>query len=44
MVFKLMKVAEQKWYRLKGSEFLVPVIQGIKFKDGIQVNTQKVAA
>ena len=44
MVFKLMKVAEQKWYRLKGSEFLVPVIQGIRFKDGIQVNTQKVAA
>jgi len=44
MVFKLMKVAEQKWYKLKGSEFLVPVIQGIRFKDGIQVNTQKVAA
>ena len=44
MVFKLMKVAEQKWYKLKGSELLVPVIQGIRFKDGIQVNTQKVAA
>lgn len=44
MVFKLTKVAEQKWYKLKGSEFLVQVIQGIKFKDGTQVNTHKVAA
>lgn len=44
MVFKLMKVAEQKWYKLKGSEFLVQVIEGVKFKDGTQVNTHKVAA
>ena len=44
MVFKLMKVAEQKWYKLKGSEFLVQVIQGVRFKDGTQVNTPKVAA
>ena len=44
MVFKLTKVAEQKWHKLKGSEFLVQVIQGIRFKDGTQVNTHKVAA
>lgn len=44
MVFKLMKVAEQKWYKLKGSEFLVQVMQGIRFKDGTQVSTHKVAA
>ena len=44
MVFKLTKVAEQKWYKLKGSEFLVQVVQGIRFKDGTQVNTHKVAA
>lgn len=44
MVFKLMKVAEQKWYKLKGSEFLLQVIQGVRFKDGTQVNTHKVAA
>ena len=44
MVFKLMKVAEQKWYKLKGSEFLVQVIQGVRFKDGTQVNTHEVAA
>jgi putative transposase len=44
MVFKLTKVAEQKWYKLKGSEFLVQVTQGVRFKDGVQVNTHKVAA
>jgi putative transposase len=44
MVFKLTKVAEQKWYKLKGSELMVQVIQGIGFKDGTQVNTHKVAA
>jgi putative transposase len=44
MVFKLTKVAEQKWYKLKGSEFLVQVIHGIRFKDGTQVNTHKAAA
>jgi transposase-like protein len=44
MVFKLTKVAEQKWYKLKGSEFLVQVTQGVSFKDGVQVITHKVAA
>lgn len=44
MVFKLTKVAEQRWFKLKGSEFLVPVTQAVRFKDGIQVNTRQVAA
>jgi putative transposase len=44
MVFKLTKVAEQKWYKLKGSEFLVPITQGVRFKDGLLVNARKVAA
>jgi putative transposase len=44
MVFKLTKVAEQKWYKLKGSELLVQVTQGVRFKDGVQVNAHKVAA
>jgi putative transposase len=44
MVFKLTKVAEQKWKKLKGSEQLVQVIQGVRFKDGLQVKTHKVAA
>ena len=44
MVFKLTKVAEQKWYKLKGSEFLVQVTQGVRFKDGVQAKAHKVAA
>jgi putative transposase len=44
MVFKLTKVAEQKWYKLKGSEFLVKVTQGVRFKDGVQAKAHKVAA
>jgi len=44
MVFKLTKVAEQKWKKLKGHEQLVQVIQGVRFKDGLQVQTHKVAA
>ena len=44
MVFKLTKVAEQKWYKLKGSEFLVQVTQGVRFKDGLLNQAHKVAA
>jgi putative transposase len=44
MVFKLTKVAEQKWYKLKGAEFLAQVMQGVKFKDGLLDQTHKVAA
>lgn len=44
MVFKLTKVAEQKWYKLKGAELLVCVIQGSTFKDGLLDKTHKVAA
>ena len=44
MVFKLTKVAEQKWYKLKGAELLSRLIQGASFKDGILDQTHKVAA
>ena len=44
MVFKLTKVAEQKWYKLKGADLLTQLIQGASFKDGILDNTHKVAA
>jgi putative transposase len=44
MVFKLTKVAEQKWYKLKGAEYLAQVMQGVKFKDGLLNQTHKVAA
>ena len=44
MVFKLMKVAEQKWYKLKGADLLTQLLQGASFKDGILDTTHKVAA
>lgn len=44
MVFKLTKVAEQKWKKLKGHELLVQITQGVRFKDGLQAKTHKVAA
>ena len=44
MVFKLTKVAEQRWTKLKGAEFLAQLTQGMKFKDGLQLNAHKVAA
>ncbi len=36
MVFKLTKTAEQNWRTLKGHARLAQVIQGVKFKDGLQ--------
>lgn len=37
MMFKLGLCAEKKWRRLRGFNYLAKVIQGIKFKDGIEV-------
>ena len=42
--FQANESAEQKWHKLKGNEFLGQVIQGVRFKDGVQVKTHKVAA
>ena len=44
MLFKLTKVAEQKWFKLKGCELLALVTQGVSFKDGVLEQTHKVAA
>ena len=45
MVFKLTKSAEQKWRKLKGHTRLVQVVQGVRFKDGLQEEeTQRIAA
>ncbi|MGH9904585.1 MAG: IS256 family transposase [Pyrinomonadaceae bacterium] len=44
MVFKLMKTAEQKWRTLKGHALLAQVVQGVKFKDGLQEDSHRVAA
>jgi putative transposase len=37
MVFKLVIAASKTWRRLKGENQLPKVIQGVKFKDGIEV-------
>jgi putative transposase len=44
MVFKLTKTAEQNWRMLKGHALLAQVIKGVKFKDGLQVEAQRIAA
>lgn len=45
MVFKLVTAASKTWRRLAGNNRLPQVIEGVRFKDGIQVNdAQKSAA
>jgi len=43
MVYKLAKVAEKGWIRLKGFALLSKVVAGIKFKDGEEVIKERVA-
>ncbi len=37
MLFKLGMCAEKNWRRLRGFGYLAKVIEGIKFKDGVEV-------
>ena len=37
MVFKLITAASRTWRKLKGENQLSKVIQGVKFRDGIEV-------
>ncbi len=37
MVFMLARQAEARWRRLNGSELIVHVLEGKKFKDGVMV-------
>ena len=39
MVFKLVLAAAKTWRRLKGENQLPKVIDGVRFKDGIEVTT-----
>lgn len=39
MVFTLIQSASKKWLRLKGRNQLSKVIEGIKFNDGVEVNS-----
>lgn len=44
MVFKLTKTAEQNWRTLKGHALWAQVVQGVKFKDGLQEGQTRIAA
>jgi putative transposase len=39
MVFKLYQSAAKRWHRLRAAHYLPEVINGIVFKDGLQVST-----
>ena len=40
MIYKLGMSAEQRWRRIRGAKHLAKVIDGVKFKDGIEVNSK----
>jgi putative transposase len=44
MVFKLTMSAEQRWRKLKGAARLAQVLDGVRFKDGLQEEAQRIAA
>ena len=44
MIFKLGMSAEHGWRRLRGFEWLAKVIRGVKFRDGIEVRSEKRAS
>jgi putative transposase len=41
MVYKLGQRAAKRWRRLRGFEHLAEVIAGVKFKDGVRVETEE---
>jgi hypothetical protein len=38
MIYKLGMSAEQRWRRIRGFNYLAKVIEGVKFRDGVEVN------
>jgi len=38
MIYKLGLCAEKRWRRIRGFAHLAKVIEGVKFKDGIEMN------
>jgi len=44
MVFKLVQCAAKKWKRLKGSSHILPVLQGVKFTNGVVQQNQTISA
>jgi len=41
MMFKLGQAAEKRWRRLRGSDYVAKVIQGVQFKDGLEVQKEE---
>ncbi len=39
-VYKLGMSAEKRWRRIQGFDHLAKVIDGVKFKDGVEVNSE----
>lgn len=39
MIYKLEMSAEKRWRRIQGFDHLAKVIKGVKFKDGVEVNS-----
>ena len=39
MIFKLGMSAERNWKRLRGFQWLATLIEGVKFRDGVEVRT-----
>jgi len=40
MIYKLGMSAEKRWRRIRGFNYLAKVIDGVKFKDGVEVNSK----
>ena len=40
MIYKLGQSAERSWRRLRGFEWLAKVVEGVKFRDGIEVKME----
>ena len=40
MIYKLGMCAEKRWRRIRGFDYLAKVIEGVKFKDGIEVSNE----
>ena len=41
MAFKLLEMAEQRWRRINGPELLPLVAHGVKYRDGIQIESKE---
>jgi len=44
MVYKLAEGAEKKWRKLRGHKQITKIVQGIQFKDGVEVQEHKIVA